>query len=140
VTDLPAIVIDASAFLGLFLPDETGKEMESFIKHLIRGNGQMLVPILFWYEILNGLVVSLRRGRITEEELDSVEADIAVLPIVSDQMPAPFIRKRVRDFARRYRLSIYDAAYLELAARYRLRLKTLDKHLLQLKDDFDFID
>ena len=138
--EVPALILDASAFLALFLPDEIGKEIELVIKDIVRKNGQIIVPPLFWYEVLNGLSASFLRGRITEEELDSVEADMSVLPIVSDHLPTPFIRKRIRDYAVRYRLSVYDAAYLELAARFRLPLKTLDKHLLGLKKEFGFIE
>ena len=138
--EVPALVIDASAFLALFLPDESGKKIEVLIREIVRKNGQLLVPPLFWYEVLNGLAASLRRGRITGEELDSIEADMSVLPIACDYLPTPFIRKRIRDYAVRYRLSIYDAAYLELATRSRLPLKTLDKHLLGLREEFACIE
>jgi len=137
--DFPGIVVDASAMLALCLPDEHGNEIEEIIQKIIRKNGQILVPPLFWYEVYNGLLFAGKRGRLTEDEMLGIESDMAMLPIICDQPPPLFVRQRIRDFANRHSLTIYDASYLELAARYGLRLKTFDPHLLGLRDHFDFI-
>ncbi len=68
------------------------------------------------------LVSALRRDRIS-----------------ADQPPPVYIQLRNRELAVTHNLSVYDASYLELAGRYGLSLKTLDSHLLGLKDLYPFI-
>jgi predicted nucleic acid-binding protein len=137
--DFPGIVLDASALLAFVLSDEEGQVVEDLMHEIVEHNGQILVPALFWFEVSNSLVTAVRRSRITADELSAIEADISVLPISAEQSPTPFTRQRIREFSLRHNLSAYDAAYLELAARYDLRLKTFDTHLLTLQETFDFI-
>ena len=137
--DFPGLVLDASALLALVLTDEEGGEVEELTQDIIRRNGQLLVPPLFWYEVLNGLAAACIRSRITQEELSAIESDLSVLPVSVDQSPPVFVRQRIREYALRYSLTVYDAAYVELAARYRLPLKTFDAHILALKETFSFI-
>ncbi len=66
-------------------------------------------------------------------------ADLAGLPIESEGPPDAFIRERIRELARDYRLTAYEAAYLECAQRNGRRLMTLDRGLLGLRDRFEFI-
>jgi predicted nucleic acid-binding protein len=55
-----------------------------------------------------------RRKRITPAGTASFLADLALLPFEVDDLPREGI---VFELARRHDLSIYDAAYLELAQR-----------------------
>lgn len=131
-----AVVMDASAFLALVLSEEKGPAVEDVLADIIVRNGQVLVPSLFWYEVMNGLIVAVRRGRISTTDLRTVEADISRLPLSPDQCPSAFIRQRIRELALEHTLSFYDAAYLELALRYTMPLLTMDGHLLDLKDRY----
>jgi len=137
--EFSGIVFDASAMLAIGLPDEKGQEVEGLLHKVLKQNGQILVPPLFWYEVLNGLVMALNKNRISGNEILVIEADLAALPIASDQAPPAFVRQRIREYALRYNLSFYDASYLELAERFDLPLKTFDSHLLELKDTFKTI-
>jgi predicted nucleic acid-binding protein len=87
---------------------------------------QAVAPGLWWFEVRNGLVVNERRGRLTEEEADRFLRALSQAAIVLDPIPE---NDGVMMLARRHRLSVYDAAYLELALRERLPLATLDGDL-----------
>ncbi len=132
-------VIDCSAALALVMVDEEGREIEALLRELILADASVRVPALFWYEVCNSLVMAERRKRISLTELREHEADLAELPIVSDEPPDAFIRQRIREYAATHNLTAYDASYLELADRLGLPLKTYDSHLLKLRGHFPFI-
>jgi predicted nucleic acid-binding protein len=80
-------------------------------------------PGLWWFEVRNGLVVAERRGRVTEQQTARFLREILRLAIAFDSSPN---EASVLGLARRHRLTVYDAAYLELALRKDLPLATLD--------------
>jgi predicted nucleic acid-binding protein len=87
----------------------------------------MVVPWLFWFEIRNILIVSERRGRI---DLADVERFIREMPkLIADVDEEPD-GSAVMTLARSHQLTVYDAAYLELASRRKLALCTLDEQLI----------
>ena len=69
------------------------------------------------------------RGNLLEGRSQAFLAGILVAPIIPD--PATYGRTlhETIDLARRYRLSAYDASYLELALRTTWPLATLDSDL-----------
>ena len=85
-----------------------------------------LVPGLWWYEIRNTLIVSERRGRLTEADSTAFLRELSRLDIIIDTAPE---ESSVLAVARRHKLTVYDASYLELAQRESLQLATLDKDL-----------
>jgi predicted nucleic acid-binding protein len=119
-----SLVVDPSALLGLVMADEAAEYASGVLGEIERGGA--VVPSIFWYEVRNVLVVNERRGRIGQEETDSFLASLAELPI--DVVPLP-PELAVLDLARRHRLTVYDAAYLELARRESGPLATLDQEL-----------
>jgi predicted nucleic acid-binding protein len=89
-----------------------------------------IVPPTWSYEVANVLLVAERTRRKTEAETLKFLGLLAEMPIAVDQAePKPF--GSVLTMARAHRLSTYDAAYLELAARLGLPLATLDKELIR---------
>ena len=104
--------------------DETAPGKEAALKG-IEDDGA-LVPCLWWFELRNGLVVNERRGRLSESETARFLGRIAQMPITIDRSPD---EAQMLSLARRHRLTVYDAAYLELALREGLPLATLDRAL-----------
>jgi predicted nucleic acid-binding protein len=86
-----------------------------------------LAPRLWWFEVRNGLVMAERRGRLTERQSTAFLRELEQLPISADFDPR---EAEVMAFARRHRLTVYDAAYLELALREGVPLATLDSALV----------
>jgi predicted nucleic acid-binding protein len=87
---------------------------------------EAVVPALWWFEIRNILIVNERRGRINERETDLFLEALAQFRIRIDREPE---QNDVLRMARAHALSVYDAAYLELAYREKLPLATLDRRL-----------
>lgn len=90
----------------------------------IRGD-EAWVPSLWWFEVRNTLLVSERRGRLTEADTTAFLAALSRLAISVDRPPSD----DVLALARRRNLTVYDAAYLELARRADMPLATLDRRL-----------
>jgi len=85
-----------------------------------------VAPALWWFEVRNALVQGERRGRFTEFGTARFLRDISRLAITIDRAPS---EHGVLALARRHRLTVYDAAYLELALREGLPMATLDEAL-----------
>ena len=90
------------------------------------------VPSLWWFEIRNTLIVNERRGRLTEGDTANFLRVLSRLGVVVDRLPD---EAELLMLARRHRLSIYDAAYLELARRQGLAQgrRDLDVHKVLLE-------
>jgi predicted nucleic acid-binding protein len=84
------------------------------------------VPGLWWFEVRNVLVVNERRGHLAEADTAAFLRWIARLGVTVDHSPE---EAAVMALARRHRLSVYDASYLDLAQREALPLATLDAEL-----------
>jgi predicted nucleic acid-binding protein len=84
------------------------------------------VPALWWFEIRNILIVNERRKRVTESDTAAFLRNLGRLRVMVDRSPE---EADVLTLARRHRLSVYDASYLELAHRDGVSLATLDKQL-----------
>ena len=84
------------------------------------------VPGIWWYEIRNALVVNERLGRLTSADTHATLADLRDIDLDMDHNHDG---GAVLELARRHELSVYDAAYLELAQRRGLALATLDRKL-----------
>src|SRR4051794_15798506 len=85
-----------------------------------------VAPSLWGFEIRNTLVVNERRKRIRADVSDRFLRLLAELPIVIARSAD---ETDILVLARRHALTIYDAAYLEVARRRREPLATLDRKL-----------
>jgi predicted nucleic acid-binding protein len=84
------------------------------------------VPSLWWFEVRNTLIVNERRGRLTETDVAIFLRALSRLDVTVDRA---LEEVAVLSLARRYRLTVYDASYLELAQREGIPLATLDAEL-----------
>ena len=84
------------------------------------------VPSLWWFEVRNTLIVSERRGRLTESDTATFLHGLAHLRVTVDRSPE---EADVLALARHRGLTVYDAAYLELVRREGAPLATLDAAL-----------
>jgi predicted nucleic acid-binding protein len=87
---------------------------------------EAIVPCLWWFEVRNILVVNERRRRISESDTAAFLLNLSRLRVQLERLPEG---DAVLRLARTHRLSVYDAAYLELAQRKGLPLATLDADL-----------
>ncbi len=128
---LRAFVLDALLAAAWCFEDETSAYTESVLDRLTDGD-EASVPPLWPYEVANSLAVSERRKRTTPAKVAAFLGCLAKLPISIDSTGPSHIGRafdQVLPLAHRYGVSVYDAAYLELAARLGLPLATLDHRL-----------
>ena len=85
-----------------------------------------LVPPLWWYEVRNLLVINERRQQMTVEDSAHYLQLLSSYPIQIDPVED---EQTIFRCAREYRLSFYDAAYLDLALRKSQPLASLDSEL-----------
>jgi predicted nucleic acid-binding protein len=120
-----AIVVDASIAAAWCFPQEEGSSAADAVAMQIVGDIG-IVPGIFWYEIRNVLVRVEVSGRIDREGTELFLQRLAQLQFQADhdQVEADTLA-----LARRHRLTVYDAAYLETALRRGAALATLDTAL-----------
>ncbi len=87
------------------------------------------MPALWRLEVGNSLTVALRRGRIDADFRRAALDDLSLLDITIDQSTDSHAWGETLLLADRFRLTLYDAAYLELARPRVLPLATLDGSL-----------
>ena len=117
-------VIDASIVACWAFRDEDHPLADRALQRL--RTDEAIAPSLWWFEIRNILVVNERRKRLTEADSAAFLRDLSHLGISLDRTPD---ESEVLRLARMHRLSVYDAAYLELAQRTGCDLVTLDAAL-----------
>ncbi|AGY57213.1 type II toxin-antitoxin system VapC family toxin [Gloeobacter kilaueensis] len=122
-----SLVLDSSIALAWLYSDEASAATQEVFDTVLAE--QAWVPSLWRLEVANSLQVGIRRGRISTEFRDASLADLALLPIAVDPETDTFAWSATLRLAERYQLTLYDAAYLELAQRLNLPLATLDQQL-----------
>lgn len=90
-----------------------------------------LVPNLWHLEAANVLLGAEKRGELDLVEVERFISQLEALPIHVDPLTAAQTFSRTMVLSRLYKLSSYDASYLELAIREGLPLATLDKALIK---------
>ena len=125
------IVIDASALLCGFLPDEAQPGAQALIRDHALGRLALCAPTLLSYEVTNAVLVAERRGRISREEAGQIVDAVVRLGIEEDAVGADAMLR----FAHEYGRSAYDAAYLALASANGEELITGDRRLFNAVRD-----
>ncbi len=125
---MATFVIDASATLPWCLKDEESVWTISLLRRLSIGD-RIIVPAHWPTEVSNGLLIATRRKRIPEGRAALFWDQLAILPIAVEPALTPEQAKSALTLCAQHRLTIYDAAYLELAKRKVLPLATLDDAL-----------
>jgi predicted nucleic acid-binding protein len=123
---MPSFVVDPSVALAWLLPDEANVEAAT-VRQAIEGGAEAWIPSHWWLELGNGLLMAEKRGRISANAVAQALSLVEALPFEEDEQTAEQVAVRTFALARKHQLTIYDAAYLELAQR---RNATFDAQLL----------
>jgi predicted nucleic acid-binding protein len=125
---MAAFVVDASATLPWCFADEATTATNALLARLRTGD-EAIVPAHWALEVANALLIAVRRKRISPLDADQFLQDLEFLPIRIDTTTKSQVRTGAFPLAEQYGLTVYDAAYLELAIRQGLPLATLDDDL-----------
>ena len=117
-------VVDASVAASWLMPDE--HDPRAVMAYDLLDTDHATAPSLWWFEIRNMFIVNERRGRIDPEK---TERALSLLRDLQIRLDSAADEPALLALARRHRLTVYDAAYLELARRLGVPLATLDGSL-----------
>ena len=120
------IVLDASIVVSWFFESERTPEKLGVLDRTVKEGA--VVPAHWLTEVANALQMGVRRGRFLASRLPDSLGALADLTIDREASAFPTIAAVV-ETADRHDLTVYDAAYLELAKRRGLPLATLDQAL-----------
>jgi predicted nucleic acid-binding protein len=111
------MIVDANVILRAFFPDEAQERAQAIIEEHVAGRIPLKAPDLLPYELANAVWQAERRGRITHAQADEILQAMSGLEIeiVSEIWGVPPSWEGMLPLARRFNLSVYDAAYLMLA-------------------------
>lgn len=121
------LVLDCSVTMAWLMPDEGDAGVSELLDRVVSDGA--VVPRHWRLECANSLIVAQRRARVDLDFVRAALADLARLPIITDDETESRAWLETLDVAHDRQLSAYDAAYLELAARRSLPLATLDRRL-----------
>ena len=122
-----SLVLDGSATLAWIYGDETTEPIRRVFDAV--ANHGAVVPSPWRLEVANSLTGAMRRGRIDMDFRREALADLGFLDISVDTYTDSRAWDASLELADRFRLTLYDAAYVELALRRRLPLATLDEEM-----------
>ncbi len=125
---MEAFVLDVSACMPWCCEDETTAASEEMLDWAKDGS-ELHVPSLWAWEVLNAVAVAVKRHRITAERGKEFLGQLAALNFKIDPSPRVSDFPRLHELAAAYKLTSYDAAYLDLAKRLSLPLATRDTDL-----------
>jgi predicted nucleic acid-binding protein len=127
-----SIVIDASVTLAWIFADERNELAQAVMAEVVQAGAA--VPTIWPLEVANVLLLGVRRGRLTAAQRDASLADLAQLDIEVDGETTVHAWSETLALGERFGLTVYDAAYLELARRRDMPIATLDRALATAAD------
>ena len=133
------IVIDASIVLKWFLADEKfSKSALALLDKYVSFELEIVAPSLLEYEVLNGLQIARKRGRIEQDK--TIMAVEGFLGLEIEKKDISSFYPRIMHFSETYNLTAYDASYLAVAAEEGIELITADKNLYRgVKKDLKWV-
>jgi predicted nucleic acid-binding protein len=120
---LSYLVLDASTAIG-WMVDTPAPRIALRALHLLQSGTIGVVPDLWYYEVCNALITAERQGGASAQVVASHVSDIERLAAFLEVSPTT--PSALMAAARQSGLTVYDAAYFELALRRNLPLATLD--------------
>jgi predicted nucleic acid-binding protein len=125
-------VLDASVTLSWLLRDTSSRDASyafAVLNALRTNETSAEVPVTWGLEIANVVARAEAKAQITEAQSEAFLTMLDAASIQADAATFTHSLSETLQLGRRYRLSSYDASYLELALRAALPLATLDEDL-----------
>jgi predicted nucleic acid-binding protein len=123
-----SLVIDASMTVAWLFYNQRSDPPRSVLRRVVRDGAA--APLIWRLEVANVLRTSIRRSHCTEEYATACLRRLGRLRITIDPETDRNAWGATRELSRLHNLTLYDAAYLELAVRLRQPIASLDVALL----------
>jgi len=123
-----AFVVDASVGFAWVYPSQASEETDALLEDIEAG-ATIVAPALWFLEVANGLLAAQRRQLLTRSERRSALEMLSSLRVAIDEDSGRAAFHQTSTLAEKHGLSVYDAAYLEVALRRRLPLGSRDEAL-----------
>jgi predicted nucleic acid-binding protein len=126
------LLLDASVTMSWLLGDARPSDRAyaaAVLADMRNPQAHAEVPVTWGLEVANVLTRAEARAIVTEAQSEAFLEMLSNLPIQADAGTFAHAMMDTLHLARRYRLSAYDASYLELALRTGLPIATLDADL-----------
>ncbi len=125
-----SFVLDNSVTMRWFFGDGKPKELVYAGKVLdAMKHTSAIVPVTWGLEVANVIARAEAKGLVTEARSGAFLEMLEGVDIEVDSATFAHALSDTLQLARRYKLSAYDASYLELALRSGIPLATLDENL-----------
>lgn len=123
-------VLDNSVTMRWFFGDGKPQEL-SYARKVLDAmkTASAIVPVTWGLEVANVIARAEAKGLVTEARSETFLELMDGMDIEADAVTFDHAMSHTLQLARRYRLSAYDASYLELSLRLGLPLATLDQDL-----------
>jgi predicted nucleic acid-binding protein len=132
-------VIDASVVLKWYLSDEKhSQKAVSLLDKYMSNELELLAPSLLEYEVINGLIIAQKIGRIKEETILTAMEGFINLEIELKNIS--YLFPNVLHYCKVYNRSAYDASYIAIAGEEGIAMITADKELYNaVKKDLKWV-
>jgi len=124
-----SFVLDCSVTMAWCFEDESNNYTDSILENL--NSSTAVVPNIWPLEVANVLLLARKSKRITDVQSASFIDALSLLPIIIDSSTLSRAMHSIFALGDKVDLTIYDAAYLELAIREEIPLLTLDNKLIK---------
>jgi predicted nucleic acid-binding protein len=126
---MAVFVLDASIAVSWCFPGDPAEDTLYSVTSWLCLQSTIIVPEIWAFEVANSIFVSFtKRKRITEQQIEEYLQRLKALPI-SAEVRDLWSTVDLESASRRWNLTSYDAAYLDLAIRKGLPLATTDDGL-----------
>jgi predicted nucleic acid-binding protein len=122
-------VIDNSVVMSWCFKDETSKYTDAMLDYLEQAKAY--VPAIWPLEVSNVLLAAERRKRLSQSDSSRFISLLLELPIIVEPESPERMLSEILSLARDFKLSSYDASYLDLAMRKGLPIATADKNIIE---------
>jgi len=122
-----SLVLDCSVTIAWCFDDEASDFADGVLDRVVQDG--CIVPPLWYLEVANVLLVAERRNRINQIQSNEFIELLNALPIQTDMLMGQRVFGHSVPLGRRFGLSAYDSAYLELTQRTGFELATADSRL-----------